>query len=37
MAGNLLAGGIIGAAYDTYSGAGLKYPEVINISGQSCK
>ena len=37
MAGNLLAGGLIGAAYDTYSGAGLKYPEVINISGQSCK
>ena len=37
MAGNLLAGGLIGAAYDTYSGAGLKYPEVINISGQSCR
>ena len=37
MAGNLLAGGLIGAAYDTYSGAGLKYPETINISAQSCK
>jgi hypothetical protein len=37
MAGNVLVGGLIGAAYDTYSGAGLKYPETINISAQSCK
>jgi hypothetical protein len=36
MAGNILVGGLIGAAYDTYSGSGLKYPENINISSQAC-
>ena len=36
MAGNIMVGGLIGAAYDTYSGSGLKYPENINISSQAC-
>ena len=36
MAGNILVGGLIGAAYDTYSGSGLKHPENINISSQAC-
>lgn len=36
MAGNLLAGGLFGAALDTYSGVGMKYPENIDINNPAC-
>jgi hypothetical protein len=36
MAGNLLAGGLVGAALDAYSGVGMKYPETIDISNPAC-
>lgn len=36
MAGNLLAGGLVGAAVDAYSGVGMKYPETIDISNPAC-
>ena len=36
MAANALLGGIIGAAVDVYNDTGLKYPENIEISGNSC-
>ena len=36
MAGNLLAGGLFGAALDAYSGVGMKYPENIDISNPAC-
>jgi hypothetical protein len=36
MAGNLLAGGLIGAAVDAYSGVGMKYPENIDINNPAC-
>ena len=32
LAGNLLLGGIIGAAYDLQNNTGLKYPESVNIT-----
>ena len=32
LAGNLLLGGIIGAAYDLHNNTGLKYPETVSIS-----
>jgi len=32
MAGNILLGGIIGAAYDLHNNTGLKYPETVSIS-----
>jgi len=32
LAGNLLLGGLIGAAYDIHNNTGLKYPETVNIS-----
>jgi hypothetical protein len=32
MAGNILMGGIIGAAYDLHNNTGLKYPENVSIS-----
>ena len=32
MAGNILLGGIIGAAYDLHNNTGLKYPENVNIT-----
>ena len=32
MAGNILLGGIIGAAYDLHNGTGLKYPETVSIT-----
>ena len=32
MAGNILMGGIIGAAYDLHNNTGLKYPETVSIS-----
>ena len=37
LAGNLLVGGVIGAAYDVYKNTGLKYPETINISSPTCR
>lgn len=36
MAGNLLAGGLVGAALDVYSGVGLRYPENVDINNPSC-
>jgi hypothetical protein len=32
LAGNLLLGGLIGAAYDIHNNTGLKYPETVNIT-----
>lgn len=32
MAGNILMGGIIGAAYDLHNNTGLKYPETVSIT-----
>ena len=37
MAGNLLAGGLIGGAVDLYNNKGLRYPENIDISHSLCK
>ena len=37
MLGNLLAGGVIGAAVDVYNNTGMKYPENIDISNPHCK
>lgn len=37
MAGNLLAGGLVGAAVDAYTGVGLKYPENIDINNPACE
>jgi hypothetical protein len=37
MAGNLLAGGIIGGVVDLYNNKGLRYPENIDISHSLCK
>ena len=37
LAGNLLMGGVIGAAYDVYKNTGLKYPETILISSPTCR
>ena len=37
MAGNLLAGGLIGGVVDLYSKKGLRYPENIDISHSLCK
>lgn len=37
MAGNLLAGGLVGAALDAYSGVGMKYPENIDIKNPACE
>ena len=36
MAGNILMGGIIGAAYDLHNNTGLKYPETVNITSPTC-
>ena len=36
MAGNILLGGIIGAAYDLHNNTGLKYPENVNITTPTC-
>jgi hypothetical protein len=35
VAGNILLGGLIGAAYDVHNNTGLKYPE--NVSITTCK
>jgi hypothetical protein len=37
MAGNLLAGGVIGAAVDIFNDTGLKYPENIDITHPACE
>ena len=37
MLGNLLFGGLVGAAVDVYNKTGLKYPENIDISNPNCK
>jgi hypothetical protein len=37
LAGNLLVGGILGAAYDVHQNIGFKYPETINISSPTCR
>ncbi len=37
MVGNILAGGVIGAAVDIYNNTGMKYPENIDISNPNCK
>ena len=36
LAGNILLGGIIGAAYDLHNNTGLKYPETVNITSPTC-
>jgi len=37
MAANIFAGGLVGAAMDAYSGAGLKYPENVDINNPACE
>ena len=37
MAGNVLAGGLVGAAVDFYNNTGLKYPENIDINNPACE
>ena len=37
LAGNLLAGGVIGAAVDIFNDTGLKYPENIDITHPACE
>ena len=37
MAGNVLIGGLVGAAVDIYNATGLKYPENIEISNPACE
>jgi hypothetical protein len=37
MAGNLLAGGLIGGVVDLYNNKGLRYPENIDINHSLCK
>jgi hypothetical protein len=32
LAGNILLGGLIGAAYDVHNNTGLKYPESVSIT-----
>jgi hypothetical protein len=32
LAGNILLGGLIGAAYDIHNNTGLKYPETVSIT-----
>ena len=32
LAGNILLGGLIGAAYDVHNNTGLKYPETVGIT-----
>jgi len=36
MAGNLVLGGVLGAAYDIGSGRGLVYPAAIDVNYPSC-
>jgi hypothetical protein len=37
MAGNVLLGGLVGAAVDVYNSTGLKYPDNIDISNPACE
>jgi hypothetical protein len=37
MVGNVLIGGIVGAAVDMYNATGLKYPENIVINNPACE
>ena len=37
MFGNVLFGGVLGAAVDVYNNTGMKYPENIDISNPNCK
>ena len=37
LLGNLLFGGVVGAAVDVYNNTGLKYPENIDITNPSCQ
>ena len=37
MFGNVLLGGVLGAAVDVYNNTGMKYPENIDISNPNCK
>ena len=37
MAGNLLVGGVFGAALDAYNGTGLRYPENVDIKNPACE
>ena len=37
MLGNLLFGGVVGAAVDLNNNSGMKYPENIDISNPNCK
>jgi hypothetical protein len=37
MLGNLLFGGVVGAAFDVYNNTGMKYPENIDITNPSCQ
>ena len=37
MLGNVLVGGVLGAAVDVYNNTGMKYPENIDISNPNCK
>jgi hypothetical protein len=36
LLGNLLFGGVVGAAVDVYNNTGMKYPENINITDPKC-
>lgn len=36
MAGNVLLGGLVGAAFDVGSGRGLSYPASVDVSYPSC-
>jgi hypothetical protein len=36
LAGNILLGGVIGAAYDLQNNTGLKYPENVSITSPTC-
>jgi hypothetical protein len=37
LLGNLLFGGVVGAAFDVYNNTGMKYPENIDITNPSCQ
>ena len=37
MLGNILMGGVVGAAFDVYNNTGLKYPENIDITNPNCQ
>jgi hypothetical protein len=36
LLGNLVFGGVVGAAVDIYNNTGMKYPENINITDPKC-